>query len=164
MSEPSTPVPQVVVLIVAHGSRNPRAAEEHERFCSLVAEAIGTNWVAHTTDADPIARAVGDGPAPGAGDPDLGFPDVRPAYLELTEPSVAAAIEGAVRDGATTIRVLPHFLNSGNHVLVDLPGLVDAARNLHPGVEIRLDSHLGTDPGLVALTARKIRPQDDPDA
>ncbi|MGB3410812.1 MAG: CbiX/SirB N-terminal domain-containing protein [Microthrixaceae bacterium] len=169
MSEPSTPAPVVVVLIVAHGSRNPRAAEEHERFCSLVAEAIGTDRVAQASGSDRVAQTASAGSGTGAaslgpGRPDIrpdGRPDVRPAYLELTEPSVATAIEQAVQDGATTIRMLPHFLNSGNHVLVDLPGAVDAARTLHPEVEISLDPHLGSDTTLVELTARKIAPPEE---
>jgi sirohydrochlorin ferrochelatase len=141
VSEPSTPAPVVVVLIVAHGSRNPRAAEEHERFCSLVAEAIGNEPAEQAFGTHPTAPTVDDGPRESAANIGVGGPDVRPAFLELTEPSVATAIERAVRDGATTVKVLPHFLNSGNHVLVDLPAIVDAARSRHPGVEIHHDSH-----------------------
>lgn len=126
MSNPST-----IVLLVAHGSRNPRAAEEHKRLCELVAQAL-----------DQTTASV----------------QVRPAYLELTEPSMATAIDDAVRAGATTIRVLPHFLNSGNHVLIDLPAIVEAAREAHPNIDIRLETHLGADPGLIELTARRIAP------
>lgn len=128
------PNPSTVILIVAHGSRNPLAAEEHTLFCDQVGQSLG--------EASPTA----------------GSPDVRPAYLEITEPSVAQAIDRAVGDGATTIRVLPHFLNSGNHVLVDLPAIIATETGRHPGVEISLEAHLGSHPGLVKLTADRIHP------
>lgn len=120
-----------VVLLVAHGSRNPRAAEEHEQLCLSVTDAVA--------DApDPVP--------------------VRPAYLEITSPSIPEAIDQAVADGATEVRLLPHFLSSGNHVLVDLPAAVAAARERHPGVRIELRQHLGADPALVDLLAEKIAP------
>ncbi len=133
------PNPSTVVLIVAHGSRNPRASEEHERFCTRVAESL-------------------DAAASGAGEL-----AVRPAYLETSEPSLPTAIDAAVGAGAKTIRILPHFLNSGNHVLVDLPRIVDAEAGRHPDVEIRLEAHLGVHPGLVDLTVRRIATGEPPD-
>lgn len=122
--------PADVTLLVAHGSRNPLAAEAHERLCLAVAAA---------SSAAAGARV-----------------DVRPAYLELAEPSIPGAIDLAVAEGATALRVLPHFLGPGNHVLVDLPAIVDAARARHPGVSIELSEHLGADPGLVDLLAARV--------
>lgn len=120
------------VLLVAHGSRNPRAAEEHERLCVLV--------------EGRVAEATG-----------VAVP-VRAAYLEIASPSIPDAIGAAVAAGATTVRLLPHFLNSGNHVLVDLPAIVAEARSAHPGVTIELAEHLGADPGLVELLAARVLP------
>ena len=121
--EPATP-PTTVVLLVAHGSRNPRAAEAHERLCAEVRAAA---------------------PVP-----------VRPAYLEISQPSIPDAIAAAVADGATVVRLLPHFLSPGNHVLVDLPEIAAAARAQHPGTTIELAEHLGADPALVALLAARV--------
>jgi len=119
-----------VVLLVAHGSRNPRAAPEHEELCARVARQ------ASELAGEPV--------------------EVRPAYLEITEPSVPAAIDEAVAGGAATVVVVPHFLGSGNHVLEDLPALVAGARSRHPGVDVQLREHLGADPGLVDLLARRV--------
>jgi sirohydrochlorin ferrochelatase len=121
---------QHVTLLVAHGSRNPASAAAHEQLC----------------------RAVADASTAGAGHP----VEVRPAYLELSEPSIPDAIDAAVADGAGSIRVLPHFLGPGNHVLVDIPGIVEAARARHPGVTIELAEHLGSDPALVDLLAARV--------
>jgi sirohydrochlorin ferrochelatase len=119
-----------VTLLVAHGSRNPLAASAHEQLCDAVAASCevssGTEVV------------------------------VRPAYLELTSPSIPEAIDAAVAEGATSVRVLPHFLGPGNHVSVDIPAIVDAGRSRHPGVSIELAEHLGADPALVELLAVRV--------
>lgn len=111
-------------LLVAHGSRNPAAADAHTALCAAVAELAG---------------------AP-----------VRPAYLEITEPSIPDAVDRAVADGATRVRIVPHFLGPGNHVLVDIPAIVATARERHPTVRIELVEHLGADPALVELLAARV--------
>lgn len=83
--------------------------------------------------------------------------DVRPGFLELSEPSVADAVAGAAADGATEVRLLPYFLHVGNHVRRDLPALAEAARAAHPGVTVTLEDHIGADPALVDLVARRAR-------
>jgi sirohydrochlorin cobaltochelatase len=126
----STPAPADVTLLVAHGSRNPAAGEAHLALCGAVA----------TASSAAAGRAV----------------DVVPAYLEIAEPSIPDAIDAAVAGGATTVRVLPHFLGPGNHVQVDIPQIVDAARERHPEVTIELAEHLGADPALVDLLAARV--------
>ena len=79
--------------------------------------------------------------------------DVRPAFLELAQPSIPDAIDVAIDDGATRVLVQPHFLAPGNHTTRDIPELVEAARSRHPGVRIDSGSHTGADPGLPTLVA-----------
>ena len=122
-----------VVLLVAHGSRNPAAGVEHDRLCVAVQQELDREHVGS------------EGPTP----------RVRPAYLEITEPDIATAVDAAVAAGATAVRLLPHFLAPGNHVAVDLPRITDEARERHPGVHIELLEHLGADPALVGLLARR---------
>lgn len=80
-----------------------------------------------------------------------GGADVRPAYLELAEPSIPDAVADAVAGGAARVRLLPYFLHPGNHVREDLPRLAEVARSAHPGVEVELRTHVGADPRLVDL-------------
>ncbi|MEZ5239045.1 MAG: CbiX/SirB N-terminal domain-containing protein [Microthrixaceae bacterium] len=77
----------------------------------------------------------------------------RVAYLEMCEPSIPRAIDAAVGDGASTVLVVPCFLHPGNHVQVDIPAVVEAARVRHPGTAIVLTEHLGASEGMVALLA-----------
>lgn len=81
---------------------------------------------------------------------------VTPAYLELAEPSVGDAVDAAIAAGATTVRLVPLFLHVGNHVLRDLPAIAEAARDRHPDVTVVLEEHVGADPALVELVARRI--------
>lgn len=113
-----------VVVLIAHGSRHPAAAAEHDALCRRVADRSGQ--------------------------------DVRPAYLELSEPSIPEAIDVAVADGARRVRLVPYFLHPGNHVRRDLPEIAAAARDRHPGVAVVLEPHVGDDPGLVDLLARRL--------
>lgn len=126
MQDPQPPV----VLLIAHGSRNPDAATAHEQLCEEVQE-----------------RTAADGAEV----------RVRPAYLEIAEPTIPAAIDAAVAEGARSVRLLPHFLAPGNHVQRDLPRIVGEASERHPGVAIELEEHTGADPGMVDLLAARLR-------
>jgi sirohydrochlorin cobaltochelatase len=82
--------------------------------------------------------------------------EVRPAFLELSEPSIPDAVDAAVAGGATRVRLVPFFLHVGNHVQRDLPAIAAAARERHPGVDVVLEPHVGSDPALVDLVAARV--------
>ena len=81
---------------------------------------------------------------------------VVPAFLELAEPSIPAAIDDAVAGGATSVLVLPYFLHPGRHLAVDLSGIVTRATDRHPGADVRLLDLFGADPALAALVDAQI--------
>ena len=76
------------------------------------------------------------------------------AYLELTAPTLAEAIDKVVADGATTVDVVPLFLGTGGHLRQDLPPLVDALRSAHPNVAIRLHAAIGEHAAVSEAMAR----------
>ena len=55
------------------------------------------------------------------------FTIVEAAHMELAEPSIAAAFEKCVQQGATRIVCHPLFLARGRHVQEDIPALVSLA-------------------------------------
>ena len=71
------------------------------------------------------------------------FEIVNPAFLELAEVLIPDGIKQCVNDGATSIIVLPYFLNSGRHVVEDIPEIVNAEKESYPDVSIKISSHLG---------------------
>ena len=68
---------------------------------------------------------------------------VRPTFLELADTMIPDGIAACVSDGATSITVLPYFLNSGRHVVEDIPQIISACKTQHPSTTINLASHLG---------------------
>jgi sirohydrochlorin ferrochelatase len=71
--------------------------------------------------------------------------------LEIEEPSIPAGLANCVRRGATRITVLLNFLNSGRHVLEDVPRIVAEFGASHAGVECRLTPRVGSHPQMDSL-------------
>jgi sirohydrochlorin ferrochelatase len=73
------------------------------------------------------------------------FAHVEAAFLELGQPTLAAAVAMLLSEGVTKVLVIPYFLTLGMHLERDLPRLVDAVAQAHPGVAISvappLDGH-----------------------
>lgn len=65
--------------------------------------------------------------------PDLA---IELAFLELMSPRLPEAIDALVGAGHRHIVVSPLFLAPGSHTERDLPALLDAARQRHPGVTL----------------------------
>lgn len=78
-------------------------------------------------------------------------------FLELAEPSIGDAIDAVVVSGATSVLVLPHFLYPGRHLTEDIPAIVAAAGERHPGTAIRLLPASGSGPAMLALLADQVR-------
>jgi sirohydrochlorin cobaltochelatase len=82
---------------------------------------------------------------------------VRLAYLELMRPALAETLDELVRQGATSIRVVPAFLGTGGHVTRDLPRLVQQARERHPQLRIAIDPPIGEQARVIEAIADAIR-------
>jgi len=102
------------LLLVAHGSRRKKSNEEVIDMANKLKK-----------------HCLGD------------FDIVNPAFLELAEVLIPDGIKQCVNDGASSIIVLPYFLNSGRHVIEDIPEIVNAEKEYYPDVAIKISSHLG---------------------
>jgi len=80
--------------------------------------------------------------------------DVSHGYLELAEPSLAAALERA-GERAASVHVLPLILFGAGHVKNDLPLALGAARRKFPAVSFLSARPLGVHPLLTALLAER---------
>src|SRR5215470_1543748 len=81
---------------------------------------------------------------------------VRAAHLELAEPSIAAAIDACVAEGAREIAIAPWFLAPGAHTTRDLRRLAEEGERRHPGVRIACAEPLGLDERLVEALLERI--------
>jgi len=75
------------------------------------------------------------------------------SFLEQAEPSFEGAIVALATAGISDIRVFPYFLNSGRHVLVDVPKLIADATSRFPEVALTTLPHLGGLPGFMEMVA-----------
>ena len=76
---------------------------------------------------------------------------IHAGFLELAETLIPDGIKKCVDDGATSIVVLPYFLNSGRHVVEDIPNIVDQARSHYPAIDIKVARHLGASELMMEL-------------
>ena len=75
------------------------------------------------------------------------------AFLELTKPDLATAVEELLIRGVRKITVVPMFLGVGRHARDDLPVLIADLRAKHPSVEYVLQPSIGEDERLTDLLA-----------
>ena len=110
------------LLLIAHGSRRQQSNDE----VRVIADRLRENCA----DQYPIVEA---------------------AFLELAQPSIPDGIKCCADRGAETIIILPYFLNSGTHVVVDIPEIVEQTRGQYPDVNIRIGQHLGASDRMLDL-------------
>jgi sirohydrochlorin ferrochelatase len=117
---------QTAVLIVAHGSRNPKAEEE---FLQIVAQLRQS----------------------------LNYPILQPAWLEINQPDIATGLNLCREQGADKIVLMPYFLNYGNHVLRDIPAIVEIWQKENPNIPVTITKHLSVSQKLLELVQERIQ-------
>lgn len=81
---------------------------------------------------------------------------VEIAFLSCGEPSIASGINRCVAQGARRIVLCPYFLFAGRHVNNDLPAIMTAAGQRHPGVELLLAEPLGVHAKLAEVACERV--------
>jgi sirohydrochlorin cobaltochelatase len=82
------------------------------------------------------------------------YPLVEVAFVSLTEPKVAAAIDRCVALGAARVLISPYFLNTG--VLSRrIDAAAEAARSRHPDLQIGVGAEIGLHQRLLDLLVER---------
>ena len=76
---------------------------------------------------------------------------IHAGFLELSDTLIPDGIKKCADDGASSIIVLPYFLNSGRHVVEDIPEIVEQTRPDFPGIDIKLAQHVGASEMMMDL-------------
>lgn len=87
---------------------------------------------------------------------------VEGAHMEIAEPTIADAVRKCASAGATTIVVAPYFLSRGRHIQEDIPALVAAAQEQHPGVKCIVAEPIGLDPLMAQLIEMRVQTASTP--
>ncbi|HXH48508.1 MAG TPA: CbiX/SirB N-terminal domain-containing protein [Terriglobia bacterium] len=82
---------------------------------------------------------------------------VRASFLGPGQPELGPAIAQAIAEGFNRIVVIPYFLTLGTHLRRDLPRLVAAEKQKHPGIDIRVGRSLEDHPEMISLVLSRIR-------
>jgi sirohydrochlorin cobaltochelatase len=112
------------LIVVAHGSRNKKSAEQVTALCQKISEKA-RNLSAQNK-----------------------FDRVTHAFLQFASPLLGDTIDDLVQKGARRIIVFPLFIAAGSHLLKDIPEAVEAAGKTYPGVVFSITQHLG---GIAAI-------------
>ena len=78
------------------------------------------------------------------------------AYMEFAAPRIPDAIKKAIEGGARKIVLHPFFLSAGQHVTKDIPGMIEEARGLYPGVTFIYTEPLGIHEKLAQIVMERI--------
>jgi sirohydrochlorin cobaltochelatase len=81
---------------------------------------------------------------------------VEAAWVSLTRPSIAEAVDRCLKLGAMRIALVPYFLNTGI-LLKRIDEQLAAIRSEHPGVQAARSAHFGLHPRMLDLLERRAR-------
>lgn len=85
-----------------------------------------------------------------------GYPIVEVCFMSRLGPHFPEIFEKCVNSGATRVLVVPYFLHSGLHILLDIPEMLQEEASKFPGVSVQLGRGFGFDELLVDLLQSRI--------
>lgn len=74
---------------------------------------------------------------------DKNYHFVKASFLELAEPSIEKCVEELLLKGTTSITFYPFFLNSGKHIQVDIPNIVNELCIKYQDINFKTLPHFG---------------------
>jgi sirohydrochlorin cobaltochelatase len=105
------------IILFAHGARDPEWALPFKRIQALVERQLQ----AARSPSTPIQLA----------------------FLEFMRPDLRTAVADLNARGARAFTVVPLFMAQGGHLREDVPKLIEAIRQAHPDIAIRLTHPIG---------------------
>ncbi|OIP55752.1 MAG: hypothetical protein AUK54_03410 [Helicobacteraceae bacterium CG2_30_36_10] len=119
---------KVGVVLIAHGSKR---SESNREFLELCEEIRAQN--------------------------SLNFDEISFAFLEFERPSLEMALDEMSDKNMDEVYVYPYFLNSGKHVLVDLPQIISQSKTRHTTMKIELLTHFGASLSIPAIVTKELK-------
>ena len=71
------------------------------------------------------------------------FDEISASFLEFANPDIATVVNEYIEKKISKIYFYPYFLNSGKHVSVDLPNIINELKDNNPSTEFILLTHFG---------------------
>ncbi|WP_077622301.1 sirohydrochlorin chelatase [Sediminibacillus massiliensis] len=86
----------------------------------------------------------------------IDVPLQQTCFLELSDPDVEQGLAELVKEGATSIAVIPVLLLSAGHYYQDIPEEIDRAKQRYPGVRFHYGRPLGVQDRLVDILVQRM--------
>jgi len=89
-------------------------------------------------------------------------PIAEASFLNFNRPTLAAAVERCVAQGARSIVVQPYFLVAGKYVCEDLPQQVAEQARRYPQIAFEIAAAFGDHPALARLAIERAKAAESP--
>jgi sirohydrochlorin ferrochelatase len=89
-----------------------------------------------------------------------GYEIVEHAFLQYVRPTPYDALEKCIQQQAEKIVIVPFFMQSGAHVIKDIPEFIEKAKKQHPDLEIRVTEFVGSHPLMTEIVLDLVRKGD----
>lgn len=118
------------IILIVHGSRLQSSNDEAKQLVDKLAETLTSK-----------------------------YPIIEIAFLELTPPSIAEAIESCIQQGAKEVCLMPYFLCAGHHVMRDIPNEVKPFKEKYPQIKFHTTAHVGSSDLITNLLCKLVEHQ-----
>ncbi len=81
---------------------------------------------------------------------------VLPAFFSIVHPDIPDQVAELASRGLRKIVLMPYFLYSGQHVIVDIPALLAECRSRFPHLELEMLPTLENDPALEDVVVERL--------
>ncbi|MFD1416781.1 sirohydrochlorin chelatase [Oceanobacillus jeddahense] len=88
---------------------------------------------------------------------EVACPKQEIAFLELTNPTIAEALENLIAQGAKRFLIVPVLLFSALHHKLDIPEELRAVQKKYPFISFKMTEPFGTHPYMVDLVVKRIQ-------
>ena len=87
---------------------------------------------------------------------DSAYDMVEACHMSRLGPFFPETLEKCVTAGARRVIVIPYFLHSGLHLVLDMPEMIQREAERYEGLTVIYGRHLGYDKSMVALVKQRI--------
>lgn len=114
------------ILILGHGSKRPEANEVFTKIVEMIKGKV------------------------------RGGERVACAFLQFAQPDIPTAVASLYEAGIREVLVMPLFLYPGNHIVEDIPALLQEEEEKYPGLCFTMTTYLGADERIADIAIDRI--------
>ncbi|MFT7004656.1 MAG: sirohydrochlorin ferrochelatase [Sulfurimonas sp.] len=116
----------------------------------IIMVAHGSKWVQSNEEFMQLAEKI-------KLDASMDFSDIQYAFLEFADPSIETTIEKMCTHNIDEIYIYPYFLNSGKHVVVDIPNIVSKMQEICKNIKIKIIKHFGESESIPSIISSDLK-------